>query len=72
MNGEPHRAGSSKSSSVQREKALARGMPVAMVVLLIRDAASMPGSMQRWVADLRAQMRASDLAGMWTRARSAC
>jgi len=45
-------------------EALARGMPVAMVVLLIRDAASMPGSMQRWVADLRAQMRASDLAGM--------
>jgi hypothetical protein len=45
-------------------EALARGTPVAMVVLLIRDAASMPGSMQRWVADLRAQMRASDLAGM--------
>jgi hypothetical protein len=45
-------------------ESLDRGTPVAMVVLLIRDATSMPGSTQRWVADLRAQMRASDLAGM--------
>jgi PleD family two-component response regulator len=34
------------------------------VVLLIREAASLPGSTQRWVAGIRAQMRASDLAGM--------
>ena len=37
---------------------------MAVVVLLIRDAASLPGSTQRWVAEIRAQMRASDLAGM--------
>ena len=41
-----------------------RGAPVAVVVLLIRDAASLPGSTQRWVAGIRAQLRASDLAGM--------
>jgi PleD family two-component response regulator len=35
-----------------------------VVVLLIRDAVSMPGSTKRWVAEIRAQMRASDLAGM--------
>ena len=45
-------------------EALGRGTPVAVVVLLIRDAASMPGSTQRWVAEIRGQMRASDLAGM--------
>jgi hypothetical protein len=45
-------------------EALDRGMPVAVVVLLIRDAVSMPGSTKRWVAEIRAQMRASDLAGM--------
>jgi hypothetical protein len=45
-------------------EALERGSPVAMVVLLIRDAASLPGSMQRWVAGIRGQLRASDLAGM--------
>ena len=45
-------------------EALERGAPVAMVVLLIRDAASLPGSMQRWVAGIRGQLRASDLAGM--------
>jgi hypothetical protein len=41
-----------------------RGAPIAVVVLLIRDAASLPGSTQRWVAGIRAQLRASDLAGM--------
>jgi len=46
-------------------EALERGTPVAVVVLLIRDAASLPGATQRWVADIRAQMRASDLAGMF-------
>jgi hypothetical protein len=45
-------------------EALDRGMPVAVVVLLIHDASSLPGSTQRWVAEIRAQMRASDLAGM--------
>ena len=45
-------------------EALERGAPVAVVVLLIHDAASLPGSTQRWVAGIRAQMRASDLAGM--------
>jgi hypothetical protein len=45
-------------------EALERGAPVAVVVLLIRDAASLPGSTQRWVAGIRAQLRASDLAGL--------
>lgn len=45
-------------------EALERGAPVAVVVLLIREAASLPGSTQRWVAGIRAQMRASDLAGL--------
>jgi hypothetical protein len=45
-------------------EALDRGSPIAMVVLIIRDAASFPGSTQRWVADMRGQLRASDLAGM--------
>jgi hypothetical protein len=45
-------------------EALVRGTPVAVVVLLIRDAASLPGSTQRWVAEIRAQLRVSDLAGM--------
>lgn len=45
-------------------EALERGAPVAVVVLLIHDAASLPGSTQRWVAGIRAQMRASDLAGL--------
>ncbi len=45
-------------------EALERGAPVAVVVLLIHEAASLPGSTQRWVAGIRAQMRASDLAGM--------
>ena len=37
---------------------------MALVVLLVRGAASLPGSTQRWVAEMRGQMRASDLAGM--------
>ena len=45
-------------------EALDRGTSIAVVVLLIRDAVSMPGATQRWVAEIRAQMRASDLAGM--------
>jgi len=45
-------------------EALERGSPVAMVVLLVRDAASLPGSTQRWVAGIRGQLRATDLAGM--------
>jgi hypothetical protein len=45
-------------------EAVDRGSPVTVVVLLIRDAASFPGSTQQWVAGIRAQLRASDLAGM--------
>lgn len=45
-------------------EAIERGMPVAVVVLLIRDAVSLPGATQRWVAGIRGQMRASDVAGM--------
>jgi hypothetical protein len=45
-------------------EALDRGAPVAVVVLVIRDAASLPGATQRWVAEIRGQLRASDLAGM--------
>jgi hypothetical protein len=45
-------------------EALNRGTPIAVVVLFIREAVSMPGATQRWVAEIRAQMRASDLAGM--------
>ena len=45
-------------------EALDRGSPVAAVVLLIRDTASLPGSTQRWVGGIRGQMRASDLVGM--------
>ncbi|HET9358845.1 MAG TPA: hypothetical protein VFO58_03800 [Vicinamibacterales bacterium] len=47
-------------------EAIERGVPVAVVVLLIRDAISLPGSTQRWVAGIRGQMRASDVAGMLT------
>jgi PleD family two-component response regulator len=35
-----------------------------VVVLLIHDAISLSGSTQRWVAGIRGQLRASDLAGM--------
>lgn len=45
-------------------EAIERGTPVAVVVLLIRDAALSPGATQRWVAGIRGQMRPSDLAGM--------
>jgi hypothetical protein len=47
-------------------EAVERGVPVAVVVLLVRDAVSLPGSTQRWVAGIRGQMRASDVAGMLT------
>jgi GGDEF domain-containing protein len=45
-------------------EALERGRPVAVVVLVVRDAVSLPGSTQRWVAGIRGQLRASDIAGM--------
>src|SRR5262245_17204235 len=45
-------------------EAIERATPVTAVVLLIRDAGLSPGSTQRWVAGMRGQMRASDLAGM--------
>jgi hypothetical protein len=45
-------------------EAVDRGVPVTAVVLLIRDAMLSPGSTQRWVAGMRAQLRPSDLAGM--------
>jgi hypothetical protein len=47
-------------------EAIERGVPVAVVVLVIRDAISLPGSTQRWVAGIRGQLRASDVAGMLT------
>jgi hypothetical protein len=47
-------------------EAIQRGVPIAVVVLLIRDAVSLPGSTQRWVTGIRGQMRASDVAGMLT------
>jgi hypothetical protein len=64
--GERRAAPSGFSEVLQRaaQEALDRGTPVVVVVLLIRDAASLPGSTQRWVAEIRAQMRAADLAGM--------
>lgn len=43
---------------------LDRGSPVTVVVLLIPEAISLPGSTQQWVAGIRGQLRASDLAGM--------
>jgi hypothetical protein len=46
-------------------EALERGSPVAVVILLIREAASLPGSTQQWVAGIRGQLRASDVAGMF-------
>src|SRR6185436_17858117 len=45
-------------------EALDSGSPVAVVVLLIRDAVFLPGATQRWVADMRGQLRPLDLAGM--------
>ncbi len=45
-------------------EAIDRGSPVTVVVLLIHEAVSLPGSTQQWVAGIRAQMRTSDLAGM--------
>lgn len=45
-------------------EALDRGSPVTVVVLLIHEAVSLPGSTQQWVAGIRGQLRASDLAGM--------
>jgi hypothetical protein len=46
-------------------EALERGSPVTVVILLIREAASLPGSTQQWVAGIRGQLRASDVAGMF-------
>jgi hypothetical protein len=45
-------------------EAVDRGSPVTVVVLLIQEAASLPGSTQQWVSGIRGQLRASDLAGM--------
>jgi hypothetical protein len=45
-------------------ESLEQGLPVAAVVLLIPEAVNLPGSTQRWVAGIRAQLRASDVAGM--------
>jgi hypothetical protein len=45
-------------------EALDSGSPVAVVVLLIRDAVFLPGATQRWAADMRGQLRPLDLAGM--------
>ena len=45
-------------------EALESGAPVTVVVLLIRDAVFLPGATQRWVADMRGQLRPLDLAGV--------
>jgi hypothetical protein len=45
-------------------EALESGSPVTVVVLLIRDAVFLPGATQRWVADMRGQLRPLDLAGV--------
>jgi len=45
-------------------EALEAGSPVTVVVLLIRDAVFLPGATQRWVADMRGQLRPLDLAGV--------
>jgi len=44
-------------------EALELGSPVAVVVLLVRDAAFFPGATQRWVTGMRGQLRPLDLAG---------
>jgi len=44
-------------------EALEAGSPVAVVVLLVRDAVFLPGATQRWVAGMRGQLRPLDLAG---------
>ena len=44
-------------------EALELGSPVAVVVLLVRDAVFFPGATQRWVAGMRGQLRPLDLAG---------
>jgi hypothetical protein len=46
------------------KEALELGSPVAVVVLLARDAVFFPGATQRWVAGMRGQLRPLDLAGM--------
>lgn len=48
------------------KEALERGAPVAVVVLLVRDAVYFPGATQRWVAGMRGQLRPLDLAGTLT------
>ena len=45
-------------------EALDRGSPITVVVLVIRESVALPGSTQQWVAGIRGQLRASDLAGM--------
>ncbi|HEY1302781.1 MAG TPA: hypothetical protein VGF24_04485 [Vicinamibacterales bacterium] len=44
-------------------EALELGSPVAVVVLLVRDAVFFPGATQRWVTGMRGQLRPLDLAG---------
>jgi len=61
------RAEASRFQSVLERSArdaIGRGAPVTIVVLVVPDAPALPGSTQRWVAGIRGQMRASDLAGM--------
>jgi len=45
-------------------EAVSRGFPVAVVVLVVHHEASRHESTQRWVAGMRGQMRATDMAGM--------
>jgi hypothetical protein len=45
-------------------QALERGGTVSVVVLLVADAACLPGLTQQWIARIRGTMRASDIVGM--------
>ena len=44
-------------------QALERGIPVAVVVLFVTDAACFPRLTQQWIARIRGTMRASDIVG---------
>src|SRR5258705_208326 len=45
-------------------QALERGIPVAVVVLFVTDAACFPRLTQQWIAKIRGTMRGSDIVGM--------
>jgi hypothetical protein len=45
-------------------EAIARGFPVALVVLRVRGARASSAALHQWIAGIRGQMRASDMAGV--------